>query len=144
MKYIYSEIEIKASPQRVWNILTDFSSFPEWNPFIRSAKGELLVGKRLKVKLKSPKGMGMTLKPEVLTARPNRELSWLGHLFIPWVFDGRHIFTIVPVNGNKVLFVQREKFSGVLVPLFWLTGVTRKAHDGFEAMNQALKERAEL
>lgn len=143
MKYIYSEIEIKATPERVWHILTDFSSFPEWNPFIRTAKGEIRVGKRLKVKLKPPKGMGMTFKPKVLTARPNQELSWLGHLFIPWLFDGRHIFTIVPLDENKVMFVQRERFIGILVPLFWLIGVFKNTLGGFEAMNQALKERAE-
>lgn len=144
MKYIYSEIEIKASPERVWHILTDFPSFQEWNPFIRMAEGELRVGKRLKVNLKPPKGMGMTFKPTVLTARPNQELSWLGNLFIPRLFDGRHIFTILPLDDNKVMFVQREKFTGILVPLFWLIGVTKNALSGFEAMNQALRERAEL
>ena len=30
-----SEIEINASPETVWKLLTDTSRFPEWNPFIR-------------------------------------------------------------------------------------------------------------
>ena len=143
MKDVYSQIEIKSSPERVWHILTDFPSFPKWNPFIRTAEGELQVGKRLKVHLKPPRGMGMTFKPTVLTVRLNQELSWLGHLFIPGLFDGRHIFTILPLDNNRVLFVQQERFTGIMVPLFWLIGVIKSALNGFEAMNQALRERAE-
>ncbi len=40
MKEIYTEIEIQASPERVWQALTDLERFSQWNPFIRSAKGE--------------------------------------------------------------------------------------------------------
>ena len=39
MKELHSEIEIDASAERVWGILTDFASYPEWNPFIRRISG---------------------------------------------------------------------------------------------------------
>ena len=57
-------------------------------------------------------------------------------------FDGEHIFTIEPLEAGDVRFVQREIFTGVLVPLFmrWLEKDTRR---GFEEMNRALKLRAE-
>jgi uncharacterized protein YndB with AHSA1/START domain len=35
MKELHTEIEIDASAERVWDILTDFASYPQWNPFIR-------------------------------------------------------------------------------------------------------------
>ena len=44
MKELRTEIEIQASDKRVWQLLTDFASFPQWNPFIRQAKGEVKVG----------------------------------------------------------------------------------------------------
>ena len=40
MKVIHTEIEINAPASRVWEILTDFGSFPQWNPFIRQVSGE--------------------------------------------------------------------------------------------------------
>lgn len=84
----------------------------------------------------------MKFNPTVLKAEPPRELCWLGSLWIRGLFDGEHIFIIEPITENRVRFIQREKFSGLLVPLFWrsLDTDTRR---GFKEMNVALKERAE-
>ena len=51
MKQISSEIEINASQERVWQVLTDFPALSEWNPFVRSVEGDLEAGQRLKVYL---------------------------------------------------------------------------------------------
>ena len=142
MKELRSEIEINAPPERVWVLLADFGSFPEWNPFIREAEGQLEEGARLRVFLQPSGGRGMTFRPTVLTAEPQRELRWRGHLGVPGVFDGEHIFTIEPLDGGRVRFVQREVFTGVLVPLF-ARSLDRDTLRGFQEMNQALKERAE-
>ena len=142
MKEIRTEIEIQASDKRVWQLLTDFASFPQWNPFIRQAKGEVKVGARLLIHLQPSGASGMTFKPIVLKVKPNRELRWLGRLLMPGLFDGEHIFTIETLEANRVRFTQREVFTGLLVPLFArsLNADTRR---GFEEMNQALKSRAE-
>ena len=50
MKELYSEIEIAASAERVWRLLTDFASYPRWNPFIRSIGGRPIPGERLEVR----------------------------------------------------------------------------------------------
>ena len=36
MKEIKTEIIINSKPEKVWNILTNFEKYPEWNPFIKS------------------------------------------------------------------------------------------------------------
>ncbi len=141
MKELHSEIEIAASAERVWDILTDFASYPQWNPFIRNISGQPTPGERLEVRLEPPGGRAMTFKPKVLNAEPNRELRWLGHLLVPGLFDGEHSFTIQPLEGNRVRFVQREAFKGLLVPLF-ARSLETNTQRGFEEMNRALKERA--
>jgi hypothetical protein len=78
----------------------------------------------------------------VLKAEPNRELRWLGRLLVPGLFDGEHIFIIELLGAERVRFIQREIFTGMLVP--FLTGaLDRDTRHGFEEMNQALKDRAE-
>ena len=140
MKEVRTEIEIGASPERVWGVLMEFGSYAEWNPFIRRISGEPAVGSRLEVRIEPPEGRELTFKPSVRKAEPNRELAWLGHLLLPGVFDGEHHFELHPRNGGT-LFVQREEFKGILVPLFG--GGLEKTKRGFEQMNAALKQRAE-
>lgn len=142
MKELHTEIEIDAPAERVWHLLTDFASYPRWNPFIRSIDGRPIPGERLEVRLEPPGGRGMTFKPEVLKADPERELRWLGHLLVPGLFDGEHSFTIRPLAEDRVRFVQREEFKGLLVPLF-ARSLDANTRRGFEQMNAALKERAE-
>lgn len=141
MTEVRSEIEIAAPAGRVWEILTDFARFPEWNPFIRKAEGRVQVGERLTVLLQPAGGRPTTFRPRVLRADPGRELAWLGHLVVPGIFDGEHHFEIESRDGG-VRFVQREVFTGALAgPILNRIGDT--THQGFEAMNRALKARAE-
>jgi hypothetical protein len=140
VREVRTEIEIGASPERVWSVLMDFCSYAEWNPFIRRISGEPAVGSRLEVRIEPPEGRGLTFKPSVRKAEVNREFAWLGHLVLPGIFDGEHHLELQPRNGGT-LFVQREEFKGILVPLFG-RGLEKTEH-GFERMNVALKERAE-
>jgi len=142
MKEIHTEIEIQTSDERVWDLVTDFDGFPNWNPFILRAEGKLETGGKLKVILQLPDSGKMTFKPTIIKLEPRRELRWLGHLLIPGLFDGEHIFIIEQIAADKVRFIQREIFSGVLVPLFArkLDSATKR---GFIEMNSALKTQAE-
>jgi hypothetical protein len=141
-KMIATEVEIVASKERVWEILTDFPSYPLWNPFIKSITGEPVAGTRLDVTLQPPEGRGITLHPKVLSATPGAELKWLGHVLgIPRIFDGEHQFLIQPAATGSVRFVQQEIFGGALVPL--ANKLLGKTKQGFEGMNRALKQRAE-
>ena len=143
MREIRTEIEIAATPDLVWKELTAFDRFPEWNPFIRRAEGDLAPGSQLKVYFKPPKGMGMTVKLRVVKAEPNTELRWLGHFVFPALFEGEHYFLIDPHGDDSTHFVQGEHFTGFLVPLLGLMGLFKNTTQGFEQMNEALKSRCE-
>lgn len=143
MKEIRTEITIDATAERVWKVLTDFTSFPQWNPFITSAEGELTPGQTLTIRLQSPGGKGMTFKPKVLVAEPNKELRWLGRLGMPGIFDGEHYFVIEAADNSGIRFIHGEKFRGVLVPILSLMGMLNNTLQGFSNLNQALKDRAE-
>ncbi|HXW37086.1 MAG TPA: SRPBCC domain-containing protein [Nitrososphaerales archaeon] len=139
---IRREIEIDATPERVWRSLTDFGSFPVWNPFIRAATGLIEENKRLTITLQPSGGRSSTFRPTVLRAEPYRELRWLGHLGVPGLFDGEHVFEIQPSASGGTHFVQRETFGGILVPIL-MKMMKAEVSRGFEEMNLALKKRAE-
>jgi hypothetical protein len=139
---LHTEIAIEATPDRVWEILTDFAAYPAWNAFIPCISGPGTVGSRLDLQMRPPGGRGMQFRPTVLAAAPSQELRWLGQLGVPGLFDGEHRFLIEPLGTNRVRFVQEERFTGLLAPLV-LRFIERGTRRGFEAMNHALKTRAE-
>src|SRR5215216_3948047 len=139
---VHTEIAIQATPGRVWDVLTDFPAYAAWNPFIPRISGPGTVGSRLDVQLQPPGGRGMRLRPAVLVASPSHELRWIGHTGVPGLFDGEHRFRIEPLGADRVRFVQEERFAGLLAPLV-LRFIERGTRQGFEAMNRALKARAE-
>ena len=58
---------------------------------------------------------------------------------IPGLFDGRHSFTLTPLDEGHTRLTQAEDFSGALIPF---TGkLLSRTRAGFEAMNAALLDR---
>jgi hypothetical protein len=142
MKEYNNEVEIHASAERVWQLLTDFARFPQWNPFIQRASGEPKIGAQLEVTLQPSGASRTTSRPTVLKAEPNHELRWIERSLIPGLLDVEHIFTIEQLDTTHVRFTQREIRTGILVPLRARRSTT-DTRRGLKEMNQALKSRAE-
>lgn len=141
-KEIKTEILINATPDKVWAILTDFDNYPNWNPFIKSIKGQVAVGNKITARMEPPEAKGMTFVPKVLVFETNKEFRWLGHLLFPGLFDGEHKFELVDNKNGTTTFRQSEKFKGILVPLFQKM-LDINTTNGFIQMNKKLKELAE-
>jgi len=141
LKEIRTEIDIKASTEKVWEVLTDFNNFPQWNPFIRQINGDPKVGTKLKIHLQTSSGKSRTYRPTVTKVEPNRELRWSGKSFIPGMFNGERIFTI-ELKTNDVRFVHREIFTGLGVALAG-DRLDKDMYQSFEKMNDAFKEEVE-
>lgn len=136
-KEIMTRININATPEKVWSILTDFEDYPNWNPFVAWLKGEVKVGNTIEVSLP-----GMKFKPKVLTFDKPNEFRWLGSLLMKGIFDGEHIFKIEKDQNGTVVFHHGEKFGGILVPVFSKM-LDTKIKRGFEALNEKLKQKCE-
>jgi hypothetical protein len=138
-KVLHTSIDMNASAEAIWAVLTNFDDYPQWNPFIREIKGQISVGKRFEVRMEAPQSKPMTFKPTCLTFVENKTFSWLGHFLIPGIFDGEHIFELQGLENGKTRFTQKENFKGILVKAFskQLDTNTKK---GFQMMNEALKK----
>lgn len=133
--------EIAAPADVVWEILSDISAYPSWNPFMTRVDGRLAKGERLTVTIAPPGSKPQTFKPTVTSVEAGHKIEWLGRLLMPGIFDGAHHLTVEAVSPTTSRFTQSEDFTGVLVPLFGsLMGNTEA---GFAAMNRALATRAE-
>lgn len=141
MKELTTEIIINASAERVWQVLTNFSAYEAWNPFIVSSSGKAVEETRLTNQMKQG-DKTMTFSPKITKVTENHRLEWLGHLWVPGLFDGHHIFVIEEIAPPQVKLIQQEKFSGLLRGIV-MKQIAESTRAGFVAMNRALKERAE-
>lgn len=140
-RQLEAEVQVQGSAEQVWEVLTDFAAYHEWNPFIVQAVGTPEPGQRLVLRMRLT-SRSTTLRPQVLEAVPGRTLRWLGRLPVPGLFDGEHSFTIQPAGTGRVLVTQHEEFRGLLVPLL-LAMIAKPTLASFHRMNQALKTRVE-
>lgn len=135
---LVTQIDIDATPAQVWDVLSDASAYPNWNPFLVSMQGELLEGKKLTNRMRTTAGSEISFSPTVLKVENNRELRWLGRMVLPRIFDGEHYF-ILEDRGGFTRLIHGERFRGILL---WFLDV-RQFKGNFEALNEALKRRVE-
>ena len=138
---IQTEITINASRERVWQHLTDFERYPEWNPFIVEIKGRAIKGSRLQNTLKNG-DRNFVFKPIVIEADKPQKFSWLGRLWMKGIFDGYHFFILENQPAGGVRLIHGERFSGLLSRMI-LKKIGDQTRKNFEAMNIALKTLAE-
>lgn len=141
MKTIKTEIIINASKEKVWNILTDFENYKNWNPFIIKSSGRAKKGEKLTNTMKLDKKT-QTFSPKIINVEEYSYFDWLGHLFFKGIFDGHHYFKIEEVGENQVRLTQGENFSGIFSGLI-MKSIGEKTMGNFVKMNNALKELAE-
>ncbi len=139
-KEIKTRIQIHAPVNKVWGVLSNFSDYKTWNPFITSISGDMQVGSQIEAQIEPPEAKSMTFKPTVLVCYENKEFRWLGSAGLKGIFDGEHYFLLEELNG-VTMFTHGEKFSGLLIP--FMGKMLEKTKRGFEKMNEALKSKCE-
>jgi len=138
-------VDIEATPERVWQVLTDLPAYPEWNPFVISAEGTVAVGCRLSLTVELGNAlMRRTMDFTVLEVAPPRRLRFRGRLTrwsLPGLLDVERTFTITPRDGGARLW-QQSFFRGALVPVI-TRFVNRESVASRGVMEAALEDRAE-
>lgn len=133
------ETDIQASAKQVWNVLTDFTSYANWNPYIYPASGTPVEGRQLNLTLHG--SQLIQYGPTVVVSRPREALSWKSSL--PAAAIARTLtWSIRPIDAGRTHVTVTEVFQGVLLPL--TSGVVGDATGGLNVMMQALRTRAEL
>lgn len=90
-----------------------------------------------------PPGLkSMVLNPKIAEVDCERKLQWQGGFLFPGLLDGEHSFLIEELADRSIRLIQKEDYSGLLIP-FSQKQLTNNTKQGFELMNQAIKEKAE-
>jgi hypothetical protein len=106
------EVNIRASAQEIWRLLTDAKGFPRWNSTVASIEGEIRDGERLRI---SVPASTRSFTPTVSGFVPNQRMTWTGG-FAP-MFQGVRIFQLNSRNDGSTDFNMQERFSGLMLPM---------------------------
>lgn len=140
---VFTEIEIKAKPEEVWSVLTDWDNLKEWSSsFVGISLEQMKVGESFMVYFKNPLN-GKTIKLErmCLTYEECRKFSWSGE-FTSGVND-HHIYLLEPTESGNTLFKQEDGIYGKHNKLLNLLG-KRHMNNMYEKFDRELKERVEM
>lgn len=128
---------IDASPEVVWNILTDPVGYPDWDPAMERVEGRIALGETVTFLTKlSPKAFPV----RVTSFEPPRKLVLTGGLPLG-LFKSERTHTLTPSQDGSTTFDTEEIFSGLLLPLIGRT--IPDLTENFEGFVAALKVRAE-
>lgn len=111
-----AEIEINASPEKVWAILTDAPKYPEWDVQMIRLDGKIALGEKITANTKLS---DRAFPVKVTEFVPNSRMTWEGGMPLG-LFTGVRVFLLEP-KGNTLVFKLSEDYSGLLLGVFGKT-----------------------
>jgi hypothetical protein len=114
MKVFSVRVSIRATPERIWALLTDAAQFTRWNNTVEKVDGKIALGERVTVHPKINPGRAFPVT--VAEFEPSRSMVWAGGMPLG-LFKGERTFTLTPGLNGDVEFLMREEYTGLMAPL---------------------------
>ncbi|MEU8899514.1 SRPBCC domain-containing protein [Nocardia sp. NPDC048505] len=134
-------VYIDAPAEVVWQVLTDFPHYGEWNPFCLEAKTSLVPGE--------PIDMLVQLGPRRLRQREfvrshtaGREFSYTMKPVPAGTLHSMRSHTVTAVNPDRTRYESHFELDGWLSPVVAAL-LGKHLRNGFEGMTAAVQRRAE-
>jgi hypothetical protein len=140
MKEIRGSIDIDAPNAKVWEVLTDFKAYPQWNPFITQMSGDLKEGSIIDVVVKIPGRKDTHFKSKLVKIADKQELIFNGTIKKGMLTDD-HLFKMESLGENKTKMFQSIAFKGFMS--YFAGSTIKDAQKGLDLMNSAFKVRCE-
>ncbi len=138
---IEHRIGIPLPATAIWDVLSDISAWPEWNPLYPRANGVLRIGAQLDLTVSLAGQPNRDIRPIIADWVPNDQIHWNLRALGGLVTSTRYL-EIEQLTETGCIFTNGELFDGYLGP-----SVAKRLRPalraGFAAMGEALKARVE-
>jgi uncharacterized protein YndB with AHSA1/START domain len=114
MKAFAVKTSIRATPERIWALLTDAAGYVRWNNTVRKVEGRIAPGERITVHAKINPGRAFPVK--VAEFQAPRRMVWTGGMPLG-LFKGVRTFALTDGGNGEVDFSMREEYTGPMAPL---------------------------
>lgn len=106
------ETRIDAPRAAVWRVLSDFTRYPEWNPFTPQVVGRCAAGEDVRVLVKL-QGAPFWMPRRVTCAEPDRRFAWVGRAWYSPLAPGERSITLEDHPDGGTLVVDDEVVGGL-------------------------------
>ena len=135
MKDYHTNIQINAPIEKVWQALTNFSEYKNWNPLVSDITGDIQEGGMIKTSIVPLKN---TFSARLLAFKENQEMTWQGKMIASFLLSGKHYYKLSKTDDNHTLLEHGEYFTG-LFSVFIPKKMLKDMENTFIAHNEALK-----
>jgi uncharacterized protein YndB with AHSA1/START domain len=111
---IATEIALQAPQERVWNILTDFAAYPEWNRLMKAVRGQAAPDAAIEVDLQYWGKPVQTVAGKITGYMAPKYLSWTYvHKLGAWFLASEHVLRLKEKDDGRVIFFQEVYHTGL-------------------------------
>jgi len=107
-------ISIKATPERIWALLTNADEFPKWNSTVTSLRGPITKGTKLELRV--PLAPKRVFKPRVTELDASTKRMVWSDGAAP-MFKGVRTYTLTNNANGTTEFAMVEVFRGLMLPM---------------------------
>ncbi len=131
---------IEAPADRVWALLTDASTYPEWNSTVLGIDGDISKGSKIALTAKVQPKRAFNLTVEELDEGDDaKRMVWADGMPLG-LFRGARSIEVKP-TGSGCEFAMEEEFTGLMAPL--ITRMIPDLQPSFDQWAADLKATAE-
>ncbi|MGQ4596708.1 SRPBCC family protein [Nocardia sp. R6R-6] len=135
-------VDIDAPAELVWQVITDFSRYREWNPFVSQCRSSLVPGEPIDMLV------------HIRGSRPRKQREWIrshtpgrefGYTMTPIPSRPLHSLrshTVTPLPDNRTRYESHFELGGWLHPLV-VALLGKNLRRGFADMTEGIRKQSE-
>ena len=136
---VHTEIEINATPEQVWAVMTDFDTLSEWSNGLIAYEGKFQDGVEARIVYRVNRFFKIDLVRRIKVDK------WMFGWYGPYIGIGvdDHEYRVEPLDsGQRTRFIQSD-MAASLLGKFLGRAIVNFDVGVFDSFNQVLKERVE-
>ncbi|MEU4341663.1 SRPBCC domain-containing protein [Nocardia sp. NPDC023852] len=134
-------VDINAPTELVWQVITDFPRYGEWNPFVSECHSSLVPGEPIDMLVHlsdSPRKQREWIRSHT----PGHELSYSMKPVPPGALHSLRSHTVTPLADNRTRYESHFELAGWLHPVV-VALLGKKLRHGFAGMTDGIQKQAE-
>jgi hypothetical protein len=139
---IDESLDVAASPDVVWQVITDFDRYGEWNPFVVACRSTLVVGAPIEMRVRLVPWLVQPQRETVFAHEPGRRICYGVDGGTLNAIASRRCHEVTLLGDGHARYVSRFALSGWLAPVVRALFGSR-LEQGFHAMSVGIRDRAE-